>query len=239
MLSLLLSLFINTALAETIVLSTWLTEPLSNSEQTGHFDVIVKAAFAKLNKQVTIIAKPPERSLQDANTGITDGDFFRVSQIETLYPNLIKVPVPLYTLELLAFGQHIEDMHFTQWQDLAPYSIGYIKGWKIIEKNIQDFKHKVSVSDHETLFKLLEINRLDIAIYSRVFGIDLMKRLNITNIQMSRHIFANEPMYLFLHKRHEKLIPALVRAFNAIKSTALYDPIMAIKNANQSMNCCQ
>lgn len=238
MLSLLLSLFINTALAETIVLSTWLTSPLSNSEQTGHFDIIVKAAFAQLDKQVTIVAKPPERSLQDANAGITDGDFFRVSQIETLYPNLIKVPVPLYTLEFLAFGQHIENVHFTQWQDLAPYSIGYIKGWKIIEKNIKDFTHTVVVSDHETLFKLLEINRLDIAIYSRVFGVDLMKRLNITNIQMSRHIFATEPMYLFLHKRHKNLVPALSRAFKALRSTAIYDPIIAIKNANQSMTCC-
>jgi len=201
-----------------LVLTTWCDPPFSTPQNNGYFDVLLKEAFSRLDRSITIEKRPAERSLKDANNGVSDGEFIRVSSIGLLYPNLLIVPEPLYEMEFVAFSK-VENLTLPNgWESLSTYNTGYIIGWKIIEENLEGKPGSAGVVDQETLFKLLDANRFDIAIYSRKFGRQMINKLALENIHSTPQTLAVEPMYLFLHKRHKALIPELTRILREIKS---------------------
>ena len=201
-----------------LVLTTWSSPPYSNPQQNGYFDLLLKEAFSRLDKEITIENRPAERSLKDANNGITDGDFFRVSDIGLLYPNLLIVPEPLYEMEFVAFSKMKELTLPNSWESLSEFNAGYVIGWKIIEENIGDTHGHSAVGSQEVLFKLLDANRIDVAVYSRYFGRQLISKFALKNIYMAPQSLAVKPMYLFMHKRHEELIPRLTEILKEMKA---------------------
>jgi polar amino acid transport system substrate-binding protein len=200
------------------VLTTWCSPPYSNSKQNGYFDLLLKEAFLRLDKDITIEKKPAERSLKDANAGITDGEFLRVSGIGKLYPNLLIVPEPLYEMEFVAFSKMENLLLPKNWKSLSEYNTGYVIGWKIIEKNLNGMSGNAGVGNQEMLFKLLDANRFEIVIYSRNFGRQIINKLDIKDLYSSTVPLAVEPMYLFLHKRHKELIPRLTTILKQMKA---------------------
>ena len=201
-----------------LVLTTWCSPPYSNPKQDGYFDLLLKEAFFRLDRTISIENKPAERSLKDANEGITDGEFLRVSGIDMLYPNLLIVPEPLYEMEFVAFSK-VETLKLSNgWESLSEYNTGYVIGWKIIEENIDGLNGNAGVGNQEMLFKLLDANRFEIVIYSRNFGRQLINKLALKNIYSATESLAVEPMYLFLHKRHRELIPRLTKIMKEIKA---------------------
>lgn len=196
---------------EHLVLTTWCGPPFVTQSQDGHFDKLLIRAFARLGKTISIEIKPAERSLADANQGLTDGEFIRISAIGDMYPNLIKVPEPLYQMEFVVFSKMPQLTVTENWQGLAGYSIGYVIGWKIVENHLSAMgsSEHIGVNNEDTLFKLLAAGRIDVAVYSKHFGLNAIKRLGLNGIYMSDNALAEEPMYLFLHKRHRELIPDL------------------------------
>lgn len=201
-----------------LVLTTWSSPPYSNPQQNGYFDLLLKEAFSRLNRDITIENRPAERSLKDANNGITDGDFFRVSDIGLLYSNLLIVPEPLYEMEFVAFSKMKNLTLPNNWKSLSEYNTGYVIGWKIIEENIGGMHGHSGVGSQEILFKLLDANRIDIAIYSRHFGRQLINKFALKNIYAVPQPLAVKPMYLFMHKRHKALIPRLTNILKEMKA---------------------
>ncbi|MCW8866058.1 MAG: hypothetical protein OQK09_06990 [Colwellia sp.] len=214
----LISFTSNVIASSHLVLTTWCNPPFSNPQQNGYFDLLLKEAFSRLDRNITIEKKPAERSLKDANNGVSDGEFLRVSDIGLLYPNLLIVPEPLYDMEFVAFSK-IENLTLPKnWESLSEYNVGYVIGWKIIEENIDGMPGNAGVANQDMLFKLLDANRFEIAIYSRNFGHQLVRKLALKNIYSTSQPLAVEPMYLFLHKRHKALIPRLTNILKEMKA---------------------
>lgn len=208
----------NTLASPSLVLTTWSSPPYSNPQQNGYFDLLLKEAFSRLDIDITIENRPAERSLKDANNGVTDGDFFRISEIGLSYPNLLIVPEPLYQMEFVAFSK-MENLTLpNHWSSLSDYHTGYVIGWKIIEENIGDMYGNSAVGSQEILFKLLDANRIEVAIYSRYFGRQLISKFALKNIYIAHQPLAVKPMYLFLHKRHKAIIPQLTNILKEMKA---------------------
>lgn len=214
----LISFTSNILASSNMVLTTWSSPPYSNPQQNGYFDLLLKEAFSRLDINITIENRPAERSLKDANNGVTDGDFFRVSEIGLSYPNLLIVPEPLYEMEFVAFSKMKNLTLPNSWSSLSDYNTGYVIGWKIIEENIGDMYGNSAVGSQEILFKLLDANRIEVAIYSRHFGRELINKFALKNIYMAHQPLAVKPMYLFLHKRHGAIIPQLTNILKEMKT---------------------
>jgi len=61
---------------------------------------IMSVAFQKLGYRLIIKTLPNKRSLAWANSGLTDGDLFRMSELNLKkFPNLQKVTEPLFTID--------------------------------------------------------------------------------------------------------------------------------------------
>jgi polar amino acid transport system substrate-binding protein len=226
----LLSLFVLFFLTTTciasppLVITTSVGPPESNESQTGLYDLVLQEAFRRISQRIDIDHLPSERALMNANTGLTDGEFPRISGLEKLYPDLIKVPERLTDYEFVAFSKnHVTKMY--SWDALQPYNVAFVLGWKILEKNIVNVRSLVRAKNQKLLFNLLVNDRTDIVVYSRISGDAYIRSQGLVGIVALEPPLAVREMYLYLNKKHEKLIEPLSQALRDMRKDGTYTDI--------------
>jgi len=212
-----------------LVLTTSMAPPLSNDDQTGFYDQILIEAFRRIGQPVKITHLPTERSITNANLGITDGEFPRISGLDRLYPNLLKVPEKLDDFKFTAFTWR-DDIQLKDWTSCKPYNVAIVRGWKILEANLleanlADVKSLVRVKNQKLLFSLLGKHRADIVVYSRFEGQEMIERLGLQSVWAIDPPLATREMFLYLNKKHLQLIPALTKQLRSMKLDGTYDRI--------------
>jgi len=207
-----------------LALTTSMTSPLSKVDQTGFYDQILIEAFRRVKQPVKITHLPTERSITNANLGISDGEFPRISDLGRLYPNLLKVPEKIVDFEFVAFTWR-DDIQLKNWSSCKPYNVAIVRGWKILEANLADVKSLVKVKNQKLLFALLAKHRIDIVIYSRFEGYEMIKKLNLKSVQVIEPPLAKRAMFLYLNKKHLPLIPKIAKQLKRMKDDGTYDRI--------------
>jgi len=204
-----------------IVIGSCHRVPLSSADGTGIIDRITIEAFRRIGLSACIEQLPCERSLLNADAGLTDGDILRIPKVLTeRYPNLVGVPEVLYALPMTAFTTR-PDLHVKDFADLARLRVGFILGWKILEDRVQA-ADTLRVRGPEELFPLLPDGQADVVIYEGVTGLHLAKEMKLQGIRALEPPLVVTPQYLVLHRRHEKLLPPLAEAIRAIKADGSY-----------------
>ncbi len=206
---------------ETLVLNTAFTYPLSTDEQTGFVDVVVREALGRIGFGLESVRLPAERALINANAGIDDGDLLRIAGLRKTYPNLIQVPEKVIDLEFVVFTKH-EAFPLDGWGSLKPYSVAIITGWKILERNITGVTELTRVKDANQLFTLLLKERVDTIVYTRNVGLGYIKQRHIHGVRILEPPLARRGMYVYLHKKHQRLVSKLADALRAMKTDGSY-----------------
>jgi polar amino acid transport system substrate-binding protein len=208
-----------------LVLTTSMAPPLSRVDQTGFYDQVLIEAFRRVGQPVQITQLPTERSITNANLGITDGEFPRISGLDRLYPNLLKVPEKIVDFEFVAFTWR-SDIQLKNWDSCKPYNVAIVRGWKILETNLAGVRSLVKVKNQRLLFSLLGKHRTDIVVYSRFEGYEMIKRLGLQSVWAIEPPLATREMFLYLNKKHLPLIPALTKELRNVKQDGTYDRIL-------------
>jgi len=206
---------------ETLVLNTAFTSPLSNDEQAGFVDVVVKEALRRIGFGLETVRLPAERALINANAGIDDGDLLRIPGLQKTYPNLIQVPEKIIDLEFVVFTKHVE-FPVTGWRSLRPYSIAIITGWKVLERNITEAAALTKVKNVYQLFTLLLKDRVDAIVYSRWLGFGYIRQHHVRGVRILEPPLVRRGAYVYLHKKHQRLVPKLAAALRAMKADGSY-----------------
>jgi polar amino acid transport system substrate-binding protein len=207
-----------------LFLTTSMTAPLTRVDQTGFYDRILIEAFRRFEQTIQISHLPTERSITNANLGITDGEFPRISGLESTYPNLIKVPEKIVDFEFVAFTWR-PDIQVTDWASCKPYNVAIVRGWKILETNLADVKSLMKVKNQEILFTLLANQRTDIVVYSRFEGQEIIRQLGLQSVRVLEPPLDIREMFLYLNKKHLSLIPMLTEQLVNMKRDGTYDRI--------------
>ena len=203
-----------------LVLNDPTEAPYTMPDGSGFLDAIAGEAFRRAGVKLKLVKLPAERALINANLGIGDGDLSRIAGLETLYPNLVSVPEKLVDLTFAAFGK--DAMLPARWEVIRARSVGHIKGWKIYEQPLKGAANVVEADDAQQLFRLLNLNRIDVALYERWFGLALLRQQGIKDVHTLEPALANKEMFIYLHQRHAALVPKLAAALRAIKAEGLY-----------------
>jgi len=209
---------------QSLVLTTSMTAPLSRDDQTGFYDQVLLEAFRRVGQPVQITHLPTERSITNANLGISDGEFPRISGLDRLYPNLVKVPEKIVDFEFVAFTWRA-DIQLKDWNSCKPYNVAIVRGWKILEANLADVRSLVKVKNQKLLFSLLGKHRTDIAVYSRFEGHEMIKELGLQSVWVLEPPLTTREMFLYLNKKHLPLIPAIAQQLQSMKHDGTYDRI--------------
>lgn len=210
---------------ETLKINTAFAMPLSSEAQDGIFDQIMQDLFKRLNKKVIVQRPSAERALRYANAGIDDGDGPRIAGLNKTYPNLIQVPEKVIDVDFVAFTTG--DLTFTSsdWDSLAPYDVGIVRGWKILENNIKKTKSRVSAKNPAHLFEMLKEGRIQVAVIGRMTGGYVAREAGL-QVNVMEPPFASREMFLYLNKKHAALVEAAADALKAMKSEGRYTEIM-------------
>jgi len=208
-----------------LVLTTSMASPLSKGARAEFYDQILIEAFRRAGQPVQISLLPTERSITNANLGITDGEFPRISGLDSLYPNLIIVPEKIDDFEFVAFTWR-DDIQLKDWSSCKPYNVAIVRGWKILEKNLTDVRSLSRVKNQKILFSLLVKHRTDIAIYSRFEGLEMIEQLGLQSIRVLKPLLAKREMFLYLNKKHLSLVPVITKQLRSMKEDGTYDRIL-------------
>lgn len=194
---------------------------------------IIKAVsyeiFDRLDQKVIIKEDvPSERSLIQVNHGQSDADGLRIAGLEKIYPNLIRVPEPYMSAQFVGFSKN-KNIKLDGWESLKYHKIGYIKGWVMVEKNIQNInfsKDSIAVTQVNQLFLMLHLGRIDIAIYQKMDGFISLNELGLEGIHLLENSLITVPLYLYVNKKHIQLVPQISNALKTIKKNGTYDQLI-------------
>ncbi|MBF0495177.1 MAG: transporter substrate-binding domain-containing protein [Deltaproteobacteria bacterium] len=208
-----------------LVLNTSNAAPNATKDHTGLGDRVIMEACKRIGVGVKIIVLPSERALINANEGIDDGNFARISGITSLYPNLVRVPEEVTEFEFTAFTKNLT-IQTTNWASLKPYNVGIITGWKILETSIVGAKSLIRVKDERVLFNLLAQDKADVVVYDKRQGLVLLDDMKLVRIKTLSPALAKRSMYIYLHKKHQALAPELAAAIKTMKEDGTYKKII-------------
>ena len=206
-----------------LVLNDAYDPPFTTADRDGFLDIVAGEAFQRAGVELRLVKFPAERGLINANAGLEDGDLARIAGLEKQYPNLVRVPEKLVDLEFAAFSKDASIP--SNWQAMRQRSVGHIKGWKIYEQNLAGAEHVVTADDPVQLFRLLDLNRIDVALYERSFGMALAKQQGLNVVRPLAPPLAVRGMFIYLHKRHANLVPRLADALRAMKRDGFYQRV--------------
>lgn len=175
--------------------------------------------FERNKLQLEYQRLPLSRALSRANDGIDDGDGPRVKAVEKKFKNLRRVDVPILKIAIHAHVKDIKLLKIKSWEDIKPYAVGVRRGTVIQVKNLKRVNHKniIYVTTNEQLFQLLEAGRIDVAIAERFMARTVKEQKHL------EHLYQTEPlleknMYLYMHKKHSGLLPALTNTLMEMKN---------------------
>jgi polar amino acid transport system substrate-binding protein len=206
-----------------LVLNDTNDPPFTTADRSGFLDVIASEAFRRVGVELRLVKLPPERGLINANAGIEDGDLTRIAGLEKQYPNLVRVPEKLVDWEFMAFSKNASIS--SSWPVLRQHSVGHIKGWKIYEQNLATAEHVTTADDAEQLFRLLDLDRIEVALYERSLGTALVKQQGLKGVRLLAPPLATREMFIYLHRRHTLLAPRLAEALRAMKREGFYERV--------------
>lgn len=204
-----------------LVLNDTNEPPFTAPDQSGFLDAVAGEAFRRAGVRLKLVKLPAERALLNANAGIGDGDMARIAGLETQYPNLIRVPEKLIDWTFTAYSRDASIA--ARWDIIRKRQVGHIKGWKIYEQQLAGAPHVIKVDDAAQLFRLLELDRIEVALYARWLGDMLIRQQDIKGVHALDPPLATREMFIYLNRRHAALVPRLAEALREIKAEGLYD----------------
>ena len=206
-----------------MTLNSGTAEPFINADGSGFYGELVKEVFSKLNIDAKVVRLPSSRSIINANKGIYDGVIARTKCFEKKFKNLIRVPVPILKFKFVAYSLD-KKIDVTSWSSLKPYSVGFIRGWRIYEKNVVDTKKLTPVQNAEQLFKLLLNKRADLILFEYYRGSWWNKHLN-ANAHLIGSPIVEKDMFIYMHKKHAALVPEISKVLTNLIKDGSYQRI--------------
>ena len=186
----------------------------------GFINELARAAFKRVGVDVEVAAVPTERSLINVNSGLDDGDIFRVAGMEQEYPNLVRIPEKTLDNDFVVYTKRV-DIQIRDWADLQPYSVAYATGWKPYERNVKGVKELTKTSSIHELFPLLEKGRADLVLMDRWQGQWIVHQHGY-KVHLLEPPLARFEMFMYLNKKYAALVPKVAQALADMKKDGTY-----------------
>lgn len=172
--------------------------------------LVLAEAYGKLGIDITIQELPGLRALIYANEGSTDGELFRAKGLEDEYTNLVRIHVPINSVDVVAVTKSLP-FEINGWQSLKQYSIGIQSGISFIESSISNMKElKITrVKNSAQLMRMLENERIDVVVAPRISAILSLSDMKSKTITILEPPLQSLPLFHYLNKKHHSLVPEL------------------------------
>ena len=179
---------------------------------------IMSQIYQRLGHTMAIVNFPPKRSLIEVNNGSVNGELARASLVEAKYPNLIRIPYAIGTIELVTI-QAKNNPPIQQLADLKNRRVGVLRGYVLAEKMSEQLTRE-TYNDLAGLFKGLMHGRVDVVFFSRLGAEHFIRKLKLEDkLVISEKSFMEIPLYHYLHNRSINIASALQEEMKKMQAT--------------------
>ncbi|CAM3863611.1 substrate-binding periplasmic protein [Roseateles saccharophilus] len=169
---------------------------------------VMLEAYRRMGMEADIVSMPGERSLVSANAGETDAELYRKAGMEKTYPNLVMVPVPVASYEVVAFVPSHSVLSVNGWASLQALRMAFVKGIKVIEENTGGMQ-VVPVASLQQAFGMLDRGRVDVVLANRISGLATLRSMKLTGIEPRPQPLASFPVFHYVNVSRQALLPKL------------------------------
>ncbi len=189
-------------------------------------EIILRKAYNKIGYDIEVGHFPSARSIFLSSTGEYDAELQRRGSTAERFPNLIKISVPIHSIDIVAFGTS-QTKTFNNWESLYPYNIGAVTGHTFMDRAIAEHPQLsyVKIVGPEQLLKMVSVGRIDYAILTKITGIKALRKLSINNVSMMGGTIESHQLYHFIHKKNEHLKPKLEETLKEMQRSGEIDKI--------------
>lgn len=166
------------------------------------------SAYRRLGIKIRILYAPSPRALAMSSTGTVDGELVRIKGLETRFPTLVRVKVPIARLETGVFVRRADADRITV-DTLSEGSVGHMAGVVFAENLTSGFQDVWTADSHEELFKMLHAGRVDAVISSISAGTRQIQKMSYDDIVALEPPLRSVPLYHYLNDRHAALVPKI------------------------------
>ncbi|MBN2825967.1 MAG: transporter substrate-binding domain-containing protein [Campylobacterales bacterium] len=190
--------------------------------ETYLVESIVTEAFKRAGIAMRYQTLPPERSLINVNMGLDDVEAARIEGIDKNYPNLVRVPVAIHSIDIVLLSRnnsHLKGEHIKTLADLKSYNVGLIKGVKIAETIAQKAAPKsiTKATSYRMLIKMLVNGRIDTIITSKIALLTMLSETKAKGLHMTSKPLVSLPLYTHINKKYKYLVPKLEKAYQSMQ----------------------
>lgn len=201
---------------------------------------ILEEIYKRADIPLDFVTLPTQRSLVQSSQGIVDGELVRIEKVGDLYPTLARVPTSYGFFESRAFSRAQDIQTAVQengWNALRDYRVGIVRGMKFAEEiDIKNWENVVSVTDTHQLFEMLERDRIDIALSTKISGLVIIKENALKSIHLLEPAIRRHDLFHYLHEKNKKYIPILDEVIRAMKESGELEELEERFTAEQLKN---
>lgn len=195
-------------------------------------EAIAKEAFKRMKIDLTFQYLPAARATLLSNSGKIDGELVRVFDYgkSGVAPNLIRTTEPLITIKYVAFIKNpklnIKDLKGLKNSKLQ---VDILRGLPILKRLVElqiPKENLTEVNSRDQEIQRLLLGRSDLFLDSETDVQVLLKSPKYKNHQILKAwTLGNYPLYIYLHKKNENLIPQLDQVLRKMKTDGTIDQI--------------
>ncbi len=206
------------------------------SRVAGVAKMIMGNAYWQVGYRLKVECFPGKRALYKSNQGQTDAELVRIKSIGTSYPNLIRVPEPIFMVRGMAFVWN-KKLAIRSKQDLQGHRVGIVRGIQWAAEITEGLSPKIASSAHD-LFKLLAQHQIDIALEAKFTGQAIMRSLSGTGVVEVEKPLIEFPVFHYVHKKNLPLVEPLNRELERMKRYGETDQIIDRLLNESSLRMC-
>lgn len=188
--------------------------------------LIIPEVYKKLGMEVEITPLPGRRAQQEATTGKKDGEIMRIWTYGENNPTMIRVPVPYYSLETMAFVKKGSGIKINSKEDLTKYKVVKVRGVKHTDNITKGIEGVHTINNSEQLMKFLEADRAEVALTNTVDGLLTLKKLGITDIVPMDKPLKKLELFHYIHEKHRDLVMKVDKVLKGLKDSGELDKIV-------------
>ncbi len=178
----------------------------------------LQQAYQNIGLQMQLETMPLERLRLEAARGVlVDGNLAAAASLQQVIPELIRIPVQVYQLELTAFVRDPQ-LKPAQWADLPSLRVSYMAGMLSVEARLKQHQVKALTAalTLEQALQYVAKGRVDVAVLPRAEAEYVLRQLPNLKLQVVLPALEQLPMYHYIHQKHQALVGPLTAQLQQI-----------------------
>ena len=138
---------------------------------------LAKALYERIGHSTKFYFLPAKRSMAEVNAGMRDAELARIIGIDAVYPNLVRVPEPIYSISVSAVVGKASGITSVSWDDLQSLTFVRVLGLRFIEIRTADYEG-TAVPSPESVVAMVARGRVDVGLlptWADTFGYSILE----------------------------------------------------------------